>query len=889
MIHLKVFISSPSDVVDERSLARTLLSNELPRKPGFRGRVTFDPITWDDPVAKVPLLAGEQPQDSVNRVLPKPSECDFVIVILWTRMGTPLPQHTRTRTGGRYLSGTEWEYDDAINSPRRPPVLVYRRTEKQRVDLDDPRLDEKRAEFKTVEEFFARFKNPDGSLAGGYNTYQTPSEFKDLLSQHLELLVWERIAADENADEQAPAPQWQGSPFPGLRSFTTADAPIFFGRGRETDALIRRLTEDRFVQIIGASGSGKSSLVGAGLLPRLAGGALPESADWLLPCYASETRQWVGLRFTPGEIDDNPFRALAAKLAPLIQERIRDIVARLEHDCATITDFISRALVLGKKQGAALLFIDQFEELFTVCDPTRVECFAKFLEVCSANEMLRIVLTMRADFYHHCIEVPPLARLLARGSFPLQPQTDTLMDVIIGPAQRAGLEFEEGLAGAILRDTSGQPGALALLAYTLDELYRNSPDKHLITREAYQALGGVQGALGRRAEQTFNSLVDVDDNCFSLVFGELVSVDETGRATRRRAPLSAFAESSAAGRLIDTFVNERLLIVDEERTPTLEVAHEALFRYWDRLAQWIRQEQEDLILLRQVRQAAALWDSKGKSNPYLWTGERLKEARAMLDRKHPNLNDIEGDFVRSEVDRLLEIIDDPATSHFQRAEIGDRLALISDTRPGVGVTSTGLPDIEWCEVSDAAGRFMIAKYPITYRQFRCFVETKLSIKPESELVHGRQFRETDNCPAENVSFYDAKGFCNWLSSELRCEIRLPSEIEWERAARGPNRDFKYPWGEEWRADYANTSDSRLSRTTAVGMYPAGRAWCGALDMSGNVWEWTNTEGSGEEDHLLCGGSWLTGAELASIDSRRPQRNVKRGNNVGFRPILVVAK
>ncbi|MFL6284252.1 MAG: SUMF1/EgtB/PvdO family nonheme iron enzyme [Pyrinomonadaceae bacterium] len=880
MIHLKVFISSPGDVADERNLARCLLSDELPRIPAFRGRVTFDPVTWDDPAARVPMLVGEQPQESVNRILPKPSECDFVVVILWSRIGTPLPEAVRKSGGDRYASGTEWEYEDAINSPKRPPVLVYRRTEKQRVDLDDPELDSKREQLKEVELFFARFKNLDGSLSGGFNTYATPSEFKELLRQHLEQLVWKRVESEGATVGKTPArPTWDASPFPGLRAFTSADAPIFFGRGLETDALIRKLAEERFVAVIGASGSGKSSLVGAGLIPRLAGGALPSSAGWLLPSYDPAAKQWQGLRFTPGDIDGNPFRAMAAKLAPLVQKRVHEIVARVEEDYDAVGDLISVAAPRDAVHPSALMFIDQLEELFTLCDHAHIKPFAEFLESCSQRDDLHVVVTLRADFYQYCIEVPPLARLLAKGSFPLPPPTDTLLDVIIGPAQRAALEFEEGLAGAILRDSVGGPGALALLAYTLNELYRSSQDKRLITRASYKALGGVQGAIGRRAEAAYRELGSLDPNAFSRVFGELVSVDETGMATRRRAALHGFAGDAQANQLIEAFVNDRLLTISEERQPTVEVAHEALFQHWQRLAQWIRQEQEDLILLRQVRQAAALWEGKGRPATYLWSGERLKEARAMIGRKSPILNEGEREFVRSEVERLMEIISDPKTSHFQRAEIGDRLAMISDTRLGVGVTPEGLPDLAWCEVSDDAGRFMIARYPVTYRQFRCFLDA------ESETNRGEQFRRIDNCPAENVSFDDAVRFCRWLSDHLGQAIRLPTESEWERAARGPHPDYYYPWGHDWNQEYANTSDSRLSRTTAVGMYPFGRAACGAYDMSGNVWEWTGTEGLQSDDHIIKGGSWLTGAELASVSSRRPQRDTKRGNNVGFRPVL----
>ena len=154
-------------------------------------------IAWDDPDARIPMLANETPQDSVNNARPRPSTCDLVIVILWARMGTPLPETIRKPGGERYLLGTEWEYLDAVNSTwePKPHVLVYRRTERPKVDLDDDDYPEKLAHYQKVRSFFARFRNTDGSLVGGINEYAAPDEFKALLRQHLDELFHRRLSA----------------------------------------------------------------------------------------------------------------------------------------------------------------------------------------------------------------------------------------------------------------------------------------------------------------------------------------------------------------------------------------------------------------------------------------------------------------------------------------------------------------------------------------------------------------------------------------------------------------------------------------------------------------------------------------------------------------------
>src|SRR3954447_17345181 len=185
----RVFLSSPGDVTDERALARHLLKDELPYEAFLRGRVMFEPVSWDDPAAPVPMLADQTPQDTVNGSRPRPSECDFVVVILWSRLGTPLPKEHCKTDGGRYLSGTEWEYEDALKATPRPDILVYRRTDKILLDADDPDPAAKLAQREQVKLFFARFRSPNGSLRGGITEYNTPSAFADRLKKDL----WELL------------------------------------------------------------------------------------------------------------------------------------------------------------------------------------------------------------------------------------------------------------------------------------------------------------------------------------------------------------------------------------------------------------------------------------------------------------------------------------------------------------------------------------------------------------------------------------------------------------------------------------------------------------------------------------------------------------------------
>ncbi|MDZ7621765.1 MAG: hypothetical protein U5O69_04905 [Candidatus Competibacteraceae bacterium] len=304
--------------------------------------------------------------------------------------------------------------------------------------------------------------------------------------------------------------------------------------------------------------------------------------------------------------------------------------------------------------------------------------------------------TLRADFFHRCLDCPGLDRLLRDGSYPLGPPgPGALYEMMTGPAAKAGLEFEEGLVERILEDTGTGSGALALLAFALHELYEAGKQDGRLTYEAYKRFGGVQHAISQRAEKTFQDLASAAQAELEHVFRELVQVDERGVATRQRAPLPMIDHSPAARDLIDRFVDARLLVREpgEDGLAVVEVAHEALFRTWPRLKQWIQDTADDHRLRRQIAQLAAYWHDHDRQAEHRWPDERVVEVVAM--REHLKLEPkdftaLERDFL-GPLDRELmrAALDEPATSHEQRAIIGVRLSLLGDPRPGVGLRADG--------------------------------------------------------------------------------------------------------------------------------------------------------------------------------------------------------
>lgn len=950
--YLRVFISSPGDVTVERKIVMDVIEN-LPNRPAFRDKVAFRVIAWDKPGAGTAMRASMSPQEAINAKLPLPSECDIVITLFWSRMGTPFELD-----GEKFLSGTHWELLDALNA-NRPITLLYRRTEIPNIQLNDPKRANKLEQFDTLEAFFKSdlFYDPaTGAIRRGYNSYPTPDDFRRDFETHFEecvLEILENLAEQHHHEVQelSPSPnietittkQWEGSPFPGLRAFTEADAPIFFGRGRETDELVKKVASSRFVAVVGASGSGKSSLVAAGLIPQLRSGAIIDdgvnSADWKI------------VRLTPGH-GDSPFDALfdgltaifpTIKPNPLEERRVRlNFVSDMTEAPATLVDVCESALNDAPDWAEVVLFIDQFEELFTLVDSKYRNAFVRMLIAISKSQNVRAIITMRSDFYHRCVDIPELADLLQAGSFPLSiPGLGALYQMITRPAEVAALTFENGLPDQILTDTGDEPGSLALMAYTLDELYRIATqrgDNHL-TFADYDALGyttedgvhisGVQGAIGKRAELEFAKLDTTVQEQLGRIFHRLVEVDERGTAARRRTPIQLFENDAAAQSLITSFIEARLLTADNNM---IEVAHEALLRHWPRLAEWIDTRQDDLRLLSQVQQAAREWYTNNLSDAFLWPDERLKPVHKMIERlefdRTRDLSEIEREFIHREFDRLLEELEYINTTHKRRSWIGERLDALGDKRPGVGLGPSGLPDIAWCKVGDGTPTtidgvehyygytqevdtpFYIAKYPITHRQFQAFIDAEDGYKHtiwwsghdyQPKSAPKEQFYKFWNHPRDSVNWFEAIAFCRWLSYRLTGQlpdkknrdswpVRLPTIEEWKTAATGGNSKYIFPWGEEWDERLANTSDSGLSRTTAVGMYPHGAAPCGLLDMSGGVYEWTlsyhrrgihNIDGY-DSPIDLRGGSWSYSWYNAQVSNGYGSLPEYSSPKIGFR-------
>jgi WD40 repeat protein/serine/threonine protein kinase/DNA-binding XRE family transcriptional regulator len=413
------------------------------------------------------------------------------------------------------------------------------------------------------------------------------------------------------------------NPYKGLRPFEEADAPDFFGREALTQQLLVRLGEggdlSRFLAIVGPSGSGKSSVVKAGLIPALRRGGLPNSENWFV------------VELLPGA---HPLEELEAALLRIAVNPPPSLLPQMREDKRGLLRAIQRSLP-ADDQIELVLVLDQFEEVFTLVDDEgeRTQLLDGLVEaVLTERSRVRVIVTLRADFIDRPLRYMDFGELVQRRSELVLPLTpDELERAIVGPADRVGLRLEAGLPEAISADVIDQPGALPLLQYALTELFDQRLDRTL-TKAAYQAIGGVRGALGRRAEEVYQALDEAGQAATRQVFLRLVTLGEGTEDVRRRvlrSELEAISlQPSLVNRVLDAFGKARLLSFDRDlqtRGPTVEVAHEALLREWPRLREWLNESRADVRLQRVLANETTEWINARRDRSYLLQGARLAQ------------------------------------------------------------------------------------------------------------------------------------------------------------------------------------------------------------------------------------------------------------------------
>ncbi len=706
----------------------------------------------------------------------------------------------------------------------------------------------------------------------------------ELTSEALSLLKPE-TTSEEPAEGEPP--------YMGLRYFDTQDTDLFYGREALTRELLARVQKESFLAIVGASGSGKSSVARAGLIPvwtqeneRGAVHVIMPTAHPLESLAASLTRDSESVTVTSTLMDD------------------------LTRDSRSLRLYVKKTLGETK----LVLLVDQFEETFTLCKDAdeRKTFIENLLALADENGTARVVITLRTDFYHHCFEYENLRVTLQKHQENIGTMTqDELREAVLQPAEKNGWKFQDGLVEQILQDVGAEPGALPLLSHALLETWKRREGRTL-TLQGYHDAGGVKKAITQTAEGVYDKLSKEEQAIARNIFLRLTELGEGTQDTRRRVKMNELGqtkEQDAVAKVLKTLTDARLVTAEED---SAEVAHEALIREWGTLRKWLDEDRESLRLHRHLTESAGEWQRRGKETGELYRGARLKQLQDWLKGHGDQLSPLEKAFVK-------------ASQNVRRQE---QFRWVSAATVGilllvtVALAMTGKlnrfiyrpMDMEDYWVTIPAGEFQmgsengeddekpvhtvyvdefqIGKYEITNRQYaQC---------AKAGICAGRAYDDSKAYhPVVNVNWYDAVTYCNWMGG------RLPTEAEWEKAASWDDQTktkHTYPWGEAIDCSYANYygkdggNDFCIGDTTPVGSYESGKSPYGLYDMTGNVWEWTSSSykpypydaNDGREDmnssydFVLRGGSLFLGDDNARSASRDGNFAYNSISEIGFR-------
>ncbi|MDJ0842046.1 MAG: tetratricopeptide repeat protein, partial [Acidobacteriota bacterium] len=456
---------------------------------------------------------------------------------------------------------------------------------------------------------------------------------------HAELKVLARTIRG-NTVEQTEGAIAETCPFKGLEAFTEADHRFFCGREAITQRLMRHLGTRRFLAVLGPSGSGKSSVVQAGLIPRL------RQRGNGIALFTPATRPLVELAFA--------FRGLYPETHQPAAEHLKQ---RLLDD-EEATYYITREIREAVDCRQLVLVIDQFEEIFTLAqDQNEAACFLSVLlsTVENPETALSVILTMRSDFLGKCVAWPDLNSYIDEHLIHVTPMSrEELYQAVTQPAHLAGLQFESGLVEKILDDLQGESGELPLLEHALLELYQRRVGK-LLTAAAYTDIGGIEGALAKRAEAEYLAVSEQEQHIIRKMFTlALIYPGEGAEDTRRRAErreLLSIADNETEGEaILQRLVNARLLTAfrDEARgMDQIDVAHEALIRKWDRIKHWMAEDRETARQLNRLRGLARTWHEEDRDEDRLLRGGPLLQARELIEQESVHLSLLEKVFVNS--------------------------------------------------------------------------------------------------------------------------------------------------------------------------------------------------------------------------------------------------
>ena len=520
-----------------------------------------------------------------------------------------------------------------------------------------------------------------------------------------------------------PAPGGEAelrNPYKGLHAFLESDADDFFGREQLVADLVERVVAERFLAVVGPSGSGKSSVVLAGLVPGI------------------RARGWQVAVMAPGAY---PLEELEAALLRIAANPPASLKEQLDADELGLLRAVKR--VLPDDGSELLLVVDQLEEVFTLVeDEERRTQFLSSLELAvrDPRSRLRVVVTLRADFYDRPLLHRGFGEVMRDRVEPVLPLSlDELEQAITGPARRVGAALEEGLLGRIVADVVDEPGALPLLQYALTELHERR-DGSTLTRTAYGEIGGISGAIAGRAEALYRGLDQPGREAVRQLFLRLVTLGEAADTRRRldRADLDSLdVDQGRLALALDAFGAARLLSFDRDprtEAATVEVAHEALLSRWERLQDWIAAARDDLRAQQRLASAAREWRDVDRDPSMLMRGSQLGRFESWAAESGIAQTELEREYLATsvaarEAERLAEETRQAREAALERRSIR-RLRTLVGVLAVAALVAAGLTVFAFQQSNHSKHETKIA----TARQLAAASVASLDVDPELSIL-----------------------------------------------------------------------------------------------------------------------------------------------------------
>ncbi len=628
---LKIFLSSPGDVAEERAHAEFVF-RRIADEVSHAVRLTS--VIWEHE----PLFGHTGFQQQLER----PSQCDLVVCILWSRLGSRLPSDFAPAPGEPAPTGTEFEIRDALASfaeRGKPKLLIYRKIPGPQIGLGSEDFTERSDQYRRLDDFCRRvFYDESGAVTVAHHTFADSHGFERRLAEHVRRWLDAEIKVPHY---EGFRPFWRGeSPFRGLQSFEAEHQAIYFGRSEAMSDLMRRIHETeaaaatehvpRMLLVQGMSGAGKTSLFKAGLVPILALRPVEGIGEWIAvevrPSESDPSMRHLGALGVLASRLSERIPAIArlgtgvAELAEALFERPEEAAARIEDGVRADAERAG----IDSRLIRLLIYVDQLEEAATNPDSSaRDTPLIAAMTALAHSGSIWVAATVRSDFAHRFEAYPDFMQALGHGGpyTLLPPRPDELAEMIREPARAAGLIWEErggvSLDQELLRDATANPESLPLLEYTLAELYERRAGRELRWSEYG---GGLKRALISAADEVVGGTTGDIETAFRDVMRELVGVGEDGAATRRYASLARFPAGSPARMLLDRLVERRLCVTTDQRRgdgPVTSLAHEALIRSWPRAQEWLQRETSLLRIRDELARDAAVWDYHERSDDWL--------------------------------------------------------------------------------------------------------------------------------------------------------------------------------------------------------------------------------------------------------------------------------